>query len=141
MRFTSLFAALAAASVASVAAAAAAPNLTLVVDGGKDGQADAIVTFDFPPGPHKKADVVDAAGVAHEVALLPDGRRAVVLPKLPAGESKFELRPAVDPAAGTAVRAAREGNNVTLTRDGKPILKYQGDLSPLPDGYKKEFQR
>jgi hypothetical protein len=133
MRLTSLIVALAFTSFAYAA------ELTLVVDGGKEPRTDAIVTFAYPPGMHKKADVVDAAGVAHEVALLPDGRRAVVLPKLPAGETKFELRNAGEPAVG--VRATREGNNVTLTHQAKPILRYQGDLSPLPDGYKKEFQR
>ncbi|MGA2501726.1 MAG: PmoA family protein [Tepidisphaeraceae bacterium] len=122
----------------AVALSAAGQSVTL--QSGKHDRQSAIVQFpvDVAAGeyvlkvPDKPAVnvTVDAAKVATAVVNMPAGATW-------AGK----LEPSAGVAEAAMVTANRKGDVVKFSCRGAQLLTYQGEKSPLPEGYKPEFHR
>ena len=118
---------------------------TVTVSAGEFDRRDSVVAFPLPPG--AAAGRWELAGEAGDVAAVQvdkSGRAAFILKELKAGQSKsYTLRPAR--AAGVqdnaAVSVAKEGGAVRVIVDGRPVLTYHAEKTPLPQGYEPAFQR
>lgn len=124
-------------------AARAEPKVT-VSAGGSDRR-DCVVQFKMPedtePGGYA---LTDDAGQRTPLQVGPSGRATFILGDLKAGQTRtytvgegggegFNVAPRVE--------MSREGERLTFSAGGKEILQYQGDKTPLPQGYGPEFQR
>ena len=132
------------AAPASRAADGAAKSFDLTVSAGPYDRRDTVVQFDLPKGfAGGDWELRDDAGAITPLQAHPTGRGLFVLKDLKAGQSKtFHAQPAKPRVAGDpVVSAAKQGGSVRVTVGEKDVLTYQGEKTPLPDGYEPQFQR
>lgn len=125
-----------------VAERSAGQPKSLTVAAGDVDRRDAIVPVSLPDGGGPTVWTLrDEAGKATPLQLGPGGRGRFILGDLKAGQTrryKLEQDGAGD---GEGVKVERDGGAVRLSAGGKSILDYQGEMTDLPPGYEKRFQR
>ena len=123
----------------------AAEPLTVTVSAGKLDRADTVVTFTLPQGDWTGDYHLRDANGAYPLLIAPDRRATFVLDALPAGQSRaFTLTKGLlktIPVNAIPIEAQRKDGVVRISSGNKLVLQYQGDKSPLPQGYTPEFQR
>src|SRR5437763_5504228 len=138
-----LFVSVAVALSLSVSAARAQHKVT--VSAGDFARHDCVVQFKLPedtePGGYA---LPDEAGQRTPLQLGPAGRATFILGDLKARQTRTY---GVGEGGGegfndlSRVEASRDGDQLTFRAGGKEILRYQGAKTPLPQGYRPEFQR
>ena len=127
------------------AADGAAKSFDLTVSAGQFDRRDAVVQFDLPEGfTGGNWELRDNAGNLTPLQAHPSGRGMFILKDLKAGQSKtYHAQPAKPQVAGgpPVVAATKQGGAVRITVGSKEVLTYQGEKTPLPDGYEPQFQR
>ena len=128
--------------VAALSACAAhAQDRTITVSAGKIDRSESLVTFPLPPSSSQKDwSLRDDAG--NPVPLQTRaGKGHFILKDLKANQSRTFKLDGVKAAAERGVLAERVGGMVKVSIEGKPILHYRGEKTPLPEGYDPAFQR
>ena len=120
-------------------AALSAAGQSVTLQSGKHERQGAIVQFpvDAAAGEYVlKVPDQPAIGVTVDTVKI-----ATAIVTMPAGATwtgKLEPAPGV---AGAILASHQKGDVVKFVVGGKDVLTYQGQKSPLPEGYKPEFQR
>lgn len=131
--------------VAVLAASLYAADKTVTLSAGKSDRTNAVVTFPMPAGLGNGPFQLAGESGRLEIQVTPDGRAILILPSLKAGQSatfKLEQAPMVKRSPRpTDMMAARQGTNVTFTIGDSTVMRYNGDKTPLPEGYEPAFQR
>jgi hypothetical protein len=126
-------------------ASARAADPTITVSAGQFDRRDTLVQFTIPPNvPGGAFELRDDAGGVTRVQADASRRAVFILKELKAGQSKtYHLQPAAAAAAAErmAVTARQEGGAVRLQVEGKDVLTYQGQKTPVPAGIEPKFQR
>ncbi len=127
------------ASFALITAAFSAAGQSVTLQSGKHERQGAIVQFpvDVAAGEY----VLKVAGQPPINVTIDATRTATSLVNMPAGATwAGRLEPLGD-YSGPMVTGQRKGDVVKFVVGGKEALTYQGEKSPLPQGYKPEFHR
>lgn len=135
----------AAAALGPALARAVPPPATLKVSAGGNDRRNAVVNFalgNVPTG--TTFELTDeAGGPAVNLQVLPDGRAALVVPDLKAGQTRIYRIAAVtrtdDPAP--AATADRNGGAIEVRARGKDVLVYRGEKTATPAGYEPQYAR
>jgi hypothetical protein len=128
--------------IASLSACvAAAQERTLTVSAGRIDRSESVVSFPLPrDAALKNWRLRDESGNLLPVQIR--GTRAhFILKDLKAGQSRKFALEEVKALTESGVAAQRDGGMIRITIDGKPVLDYQGEKTPLPKGYDAAFQR
>ncbi|MFI5379702.1 MAG: PmoA family protein, partial [Tepidisphaerales bacterium] len=122
-----------------LAAAFSAAGQSVTLESGKHERQSAIVQFpvDVAAGEYV-LKVPDQPAIQVTVDTTKTATLRVTMPAGATWTGKLGPAPGV---AGAMVGGQRKGDVVTFVVGGKQALTYQGEKSPLPEGYKPEFQR
>jgi hypothetical protein len=122
------------------ASIALADDKTITVSAGKLDRTDAIVTFPANLDPKTQYQLHTGPDTI-PLQILPDHRALFVLKQLKANTTKtYTIEPTrAEILAGIPIQ--RDANNLTFTLNQHEVLKYNGDLTPLPVGYEPSYQR
>lgn len=117
----------------------------LTVSAGEFDRRNCIVPVKLPDGTEAGVYMlVDDAGKRTPLQVGPAGRGTFILGDLKAGQSRtYRIERSDSGGANDAagVRVNRQGDRLTIVGDAKEILQYQGEKTPLPQGYDPAFQR
>lgn len=117
------------------------PDHELVVRAGSHDRRDTLVSFTsaaIKPGLYQ----LQADGQSAPLSLQVDqgGRGWFILPELAAGAER-RFRVAADTTSSAGIVAARAGDSVAFTWNGRPLVDYVGGDGVLPDEVKPVFKR
>lgn len=118
----------------------AAPT-QVTISAGKSDRDHAIVQFHLEPS---SAALLDPAGRELPLTISPAGDATVILPHLAARQSiVLRLQDLKIREKDPAIQAVRNKSTeqVIFQANHKPILQYDGKATPLPAGYKPQYQR
>jgi hypothetical protein len=117
----------------------------LTVNAGEFDRRDCVVPVKLPDGTDAGVyTLVDDAGNPSLLQVGPNGRGAFILGGLKANQTRtYRIERRDSPAASdpAGVQVVREGDRLKIVGGGKEILQYQGEKTPLPQGYEPEYQR
>ena len=131
------------------ACAAHAQDQTVQVAAGKIDRNESVASFALPANAAQRSwRLRDEAGDPTPVQVYA-GKGYFIVKDLKAGQSRKykleEVKAASEkgggPTSDKGVAASREGGMVKISIDGKPVLHYQGEKTPLPQGYDPVLQR
>jgi hypothetical protein len=113
----------------------------LTVSAGKHDRKDVIISFAYPENANGNV-LVDESG--NDIIIQRSEPRTAwfVLGELKNGESKtYSLVQKKIEEVEAAVKAQRAGTAVNVSVGGKAVLSYQGEKTPLPEGFEPQLQR
>jgi hypothetical protein len=122
--------------------AATANGNEITISAGPADRVNTVLVFAWPAGLDADGSwAVEDGTASRPVQRLPDGRGAVFINELKANQSvTYPLKLAPAPRAA-GMRTVREGNNVVLSAVKAEILGYNGDKTPLPNGFEPAYAR
>ncbi len=135
-----------AAGLVALLAVAAQGGPSVTVSAGKFERTDTVASFSLPAGMDAKGNygLVDGKRTI-PVQLLPDGSAVFVVPPMKAGASlAFALESipwATRPPLPTDLSIKQDGTSVAFNVGAKQMFRYNGDKTPLPEGYDPAYQR
>lgn len=116
---------------------------TVTVSGGLHDRRDTVVSFRLPDASARgPCRLRDAAGTEAPLQVDAAGRAWFVVPELAAGATRTYRLARGAAHRATHVVAAREGDDVRIAWEGRPVIRYQGGAGVLPaDDVKPVFRR
>lgn len=129
---------------ASLLAQPASTLPRLVIEAGEIARQHAWITVQLPPGV-RGADLQlrpEDGGDVLPLQIGPNREAWAVVPSIPAGKAlHYRIEPALKPSGPERVGVSRDGTQLRVTVDGRPLLSYVGEPQALPGGTPEVYSR